>query len=61
MISDTLSEAIEDIRESLQKGWYGDGEMKKEIEKLVADMDRVRALLDAPPKPPKRAIFVEEK
>lgn len=45
MIGDTLSDAVIRIGEYLEYGMYPDG-TRPEIEKLVAEMDRVREWLD---------------
>ena len=52
MISHVLSEAVREIREYLNEPAYANtyqGEVREEIEAVVAAMDAVRAKLDAPP------------
>ena len=52
MISDTLSEAVEDIRRYLDEPIFADvyqGAVRQQIEELVAAMDATRVLLDTPP------------
>lgn len=48
-VSDTLSEAVDEIRDVLNNhsGMYG--EIRPQIEALLAEMERVRILLDTPP------------
>jgi hypothetical protein len=48
-VSDTLFEAIEEIRDCLASnpGMYGTD--RPQIEALLAEMQRVRVLLDTPP------------
>jgi hypothetical protein len=61
MISDVLSEAIEQIRDYLTNpvyaGVYGEPAepFRQRIEKLVAEMDEVREILDTPPVDEKHA------
>jgi hypothetical protein len=52
MISDVLSEACHQIREYLEDPVYNDmysGKLRDEIERIVSEMDRLRAKLDQPP------------
>jgi hypothetical protein len=54
MISDVLSDAYDQIREYLDSPEFDDtysGSLREEIERLVREMDRIRALLDRPPVP----------
>ncbi len=48
-VSDTLFDAIEEIRDELAShpGTYG--AVRRQIEALLAEMERVQFLLDAPP------------
>lgn len=54
MISDTLSDASAEIREYLSNPatarCYTEPEVRKEIDGVLEHMDRVRKLLDTPPK-----------
>ena len=52
MISDVLAEACDQIREYLEDPVFADtyaGKMRDEIERVVGEMDRLRAKLDLPP------------
>ena len=49
-ISDILFDAVEEIREWLKEFPATDSDEDKQLEKLLKEMDRVRAMLDAPPK-----------
>ena len=52
MISDTLSDACHQIREYLEDPVYSamySGKLRDEIERVVGEMDRLRAKLDLPP------------
>jgi len=52
MISDTLSDAIADIRVYLDDEVMGrayEGEMRTRIEALVTEMEAIRRILDTPP------------
>jgi hypothetical protein len=54
MISDVLSDAVDRIREYLDDPVYAtvySGELRERIERLVQQMDRIRAELDLPPTP----------
>jgi hypothetical protein len=54
MISDTLSDAASEIRRYLNDETFArhyTGQTRTEIETLVAEMDRTRVILDAPPTP----------
>jgi hypothetical protein len=54
MISDVLSETVDQIRayldDPVHAGAYS-GALRDEIEGLVQEMDRIRAKLDQPPTP----------
>jgi hypothetical protein len=49
MISDVLSDAVKEMRRYLAESRCYDGEIRSRLEKLVADMDAMRAELDTPP------------
>jgi hypothetical protein len=52
MISDVLSEACHQIHEYLEDPVYNNmysGKLRDEIERVVGEMDRLRAKLDQPP------------
>lgn len=52
MISDVLADACHQIREYLEDPVYYDmysGKLRDEIERVVGEMDRLRAKLDLPP------------
>ena len=54
MISDVLSEAVDQIRAYLDDPIYArvySGDFREEIEQVVKVMDRMRAKLDQPPPP----------
>lgn len=48
-VSDTLFDAIEEIRDTLASQPRMYGAVRSQIETLLADMERVRLLLDTPP------------
>jgi hypothetical protein len=51
MISDVFSEACDQIRQYLENPVYYDmysGKLRAEIERVVGEMDRLRAKLDRP-------------
>jgi hypothetical protein len=52
MISDVLADAVDRIREYLSDPVFASvytGSLRCEIERVVAEMDRIRAELDLPP------------
>ena len=51
MISDVLSDAIHSIREYQEKCPQCYDDIRPRIDRVVATMDALRALLDAPPTP----------
>ena len=51
LISDTLSDAVQEMRNYLRDMPEVYAEARPELEKLIADMDAMRARLDAPPPP----------
>lgn len=48
-LSDTLFEAAEEIRDYLRDGPHMYAEVRPQIEVLLADMERIRVMLDTPP------------
>ena len=53
MISDTLFEAVEEIRRYLKEPVFSTtytGNLRRQIEKVTAEMEAIRILLDMPPK-----------
>lgn len=50
MISDTLSDAAHNIRRYLREKPEMYAEIANEIEALLAEMDRIRIILDTPPR-----------
>jgi len=60
MISDTLSDAVTDIRAYLDDEVMGrayEGEMRARIEALVTEMQTIRELLDTPRQRPSEAWY----
>lgn len=55
-ISDTLSEAIETIREYQRDQEWMYGEFKPDIDAVVEQMEALRLKLDTPPKPARRKV-----
>jgi hypothetical protein len=54
VISDVLADAVDRIREYLDDPVYATmyaGELRNDIERVVQQMDRLRAELDRPPAP----------
>lgn len=53
MISDILADAMEEIKKYLAEPTYEkvyEGEIRKEINELLLEMNRIRAILDCPSK-----------